>query len=316
MGRGIVESGLFRSERYQLEQRTSDPATTQEGDMWIRTDLAPDTNQLATLRFANGGGTIDIPIYDVAASAASKISKAWRVQTGGVTGFVPILETSGTYDQLRIQRGSNWWGTHDSLSAISDPVDHYDELLYEDKGNTLSDYYGGDLSVFSRQTATALQGTHALEGGSNPGGRISSTSGLPRYPDTGETFRFDTQFGDERSSYYFLWATTDETNSTGGYGARIDDNTNVIGLYRFGTDGSVTKLQTSSTNLDSYDNTQLTGEIQWGSSGGLTFDLLDANDNSLNSVSATDTTYTDGGIGVRDGGPGTTPFYIDNIRIV
>ena len=64
MGRGIVEYELFRAERYGWDVRTSDPQNHSEGEAWIRSDLSPDTDQIGTLRWDAGGGTIwDIPIF-------------------------------------------------------------------------------------------------------------------------------------------------------------------------------------------------------------------------------------------------------------
>lgn len=121
MGRGIIESGLFRSEQYQLELRTTDPATYHEGEAWIRTDIAPETDQIATLRFDNGASNIDIPIYDSAATT-NGVSKAWRVQIGGVTGFIPITTAGPTFNQLKFQHNGSAYGVHDAVSAIPDSV--------------------------------------------------------------------------------------------------------------------------------------------------------------------------------------------------
>lgn len=120
MGRGIVESGLFRSERYQLERRTSDPATTQEGEMWIRTDLAPDADQLATLRFDAGGSTWDVPIYNVGATTEN-VEKVWRVSIGGTTGFVPLTDDSPTFEALKYQHNGAAFSAHDALTAFATP---------------------------------------------------------------------------------------------------------------------------------------------------------------------------------------------------
>lgn len=119
MGRGIVESGLFRSERLGLEQRTTDPSSYQDGEAWVRTDLAPDTDQIGTLRFNKSGTLVDIPIFDDDAST-SDITKAFRVPINGATGFVPFVESGGVNDFLRLQHNSTWLGAHDSLTAIPD----------------------------------------------------------------------------------------------------------------------------------------------------------------------------------------------------
>jgi len=121
MGRGTIGSGLFRSERYGLDLRTTDPVNHNDGEAWIRTDLAPDSDQLATLRFDNGSGVWDIPIYDTAASV-NNVKKAQRIQIAGTTGFIPVVEGSGAYDAVRLQHNGAVHSVHDSLdySAIPD----------------------------------------------------------------------------------------------------------------------------------------------------------------------------------------------------
>ncbi|GAA0305466.1 LamG-like jellyroll fold domain-containing protein [Halarchaeum salinum] len=158
MGRGIIESGLFRSERYQLERRTSDPATTQEGEMWIRTDIAPDADQLATLRFDNGSGTWDIPIYDTTATT-DNVSKALRFEVAGSTGFVPVTTSGGTYDALRLQHNDSTYAFHDALeaSAIPDSVIH--RYTFEDNSDTttLTDIAGSADGTITGMTYTSSQ---------------------------------------------------------------------------------------------------------------------------------------------------------------
>lgn len=150
MGRGIVESGLFRSERYQLEQRTTDPASTSEGEMWIRTDLAPDSDQLATLRFDAGGSTWDVPIYDVAATT-DNVEKAWRVQVGGATGFVPITDDNAAHPALKFQHNGTAYGAHNALTASAIPdsaIAHWDatQLAYND-GVTVDPWTDSEASL-------------------------------------------------------------------------------------------------------------------------------------------------------------------------
>lgn len=120
MGRGVVEYETFRSERYEFEERTTDPSSTTEGDAWIRTDIAPATDQIATLRFDNGGSTIDIPLFDSAATTTN-VTKVWRVAVGGQTGFIPLSTVGGTYPQLRFKHNSSVLEAHDSLSATAIP---------------------------------------------------------------------------------------------------------------------------------------------------------------------------------------------------
>jgi len=177
MGRGTVESGLFRSERYQLEQRTSDPANHSEGEAWIRTDVSPDTGQIATLRFDNGGSAIDIPIFDSTASADSDISKAWRVRVNGTTGFISVIETGGTYDQLRLQHNGNSYGVHDSLSA---PLDS-GVLLYMIGASNDSVYEYDVSTAFDVSTASFSQSFDVSGQDGFPEGMVWEISGSKVY---------------------------------------------------------------------------------------------------------------------------------------
>jgi len=67
MGRGIIENGLFRAERIQLEQRTTDPSDPDPNEEWLRVDIKPtyddaDGNSqtgVAEYRVANADGSVD-----------------------------------------------------------------------------------------------------------------------------------------------------------------------------------------------------------------------------------------------------------------
>jgi len=122
MGRGIVVAGLFRSERYELESRTTDPASYNEGEAWLRTDLAPDANQLATLRFYNGTTIYNIPILSLGSSFAS-VDEALRVPVAGTTGYIPIISPAdATFEDLRFQHNGGTTALHDEpgLAAFFD----------------------------------------------------------------------------------------------------------------------------------------------------------------------------------------------------
>jgi len=165
MGRGIIESGLFRSERAQMEQRTTDPASTSEGEMWIRTDLAPDADQLATLRFDAGGSTWDVPIYDVAATT-DNVAKAWRVPVGGATGFIPITDALPAFAALKYQHHGAAYGAHDALTASAIPDSGISRWRFDEgSGTTATDSWGTNNGTINgaSYTTDAEIGTHALD---------------------------------------------------------------------------------------------------------------------------------------------------------
>lgn len=315
MGRGIIESGLFRSERYQLERRTSDPATTQEGEMWIRTDLAPDADQLATLRFDNGSGTWDIPIYDTTATT-DNVSKALRFEVAGSTGFVPVTTSGGTYDALRLQHNDSTYAFHDALEASAIPdsvVDNFEAILYEDEGNTLSDYYSGDVSEYTRQTTTVFEGSYALEC-SVPGDgstfimRSYEGDGL-NYPSEGDTFSY--------------WIRCDASNA-GAYsgdllwGVDTDDSGFEVRLDRGSSNYTVESPNETVINDAPYSypaDEWEEWELEWLSDQiNVTVYDTDGNEKETNSGSHT-ASRTSGGIGYRIGGGASITSQWDDVQI-
>jgi hypothetical protein len=126
MGRGTVESGLFRSERYGLEVRTTDPAAYNEGEAWIRSDVAPDTDQIATWRFADSGSsTVDVPIF-ATGTAGFNVAEAVRVRVGGTDGYIPITDAGGTFSYLLAQHAGAQYELHDATAVLDSAIAHFD----------------------------------------------------------------------------------------------------------------------------------------------------------------------------------------------
>jgi len=84
--------------------------------MWLRTDLAPATDQIATLRVDNGSGTWDVPVFDDAASTTN-VEKVLRLPVGGTVGFIPTTSSGGAFSDLRLQHSGSTLQWHDSLEA-------------------------------------------------------------------------------------------------------------------------------------------------------------------------------------------------------
>jgi hypothetical protein len=254
MGRGIVESGLFRAERYGLQERTSDPGSYSEGEAWIRTDVSPDTDQIATLRFADGSSTtIDVPIYDSAASAGSNLSKAWRVRVNGVAGFVPIVETGGVYDQIRMQHNGNWWGAHDSLIAI--PNSEADQKLVHRW------YLSEDSGPFVDEIGSA-------DGSNNGTVQV-----------TGDWVDGAARDGDGASDYI-------ETTTWGSFGSNMDTDWAIAFSIQTSDSGFASILGTDANYL----RVDIAGVD--GGSGELTWFMRDGSGNDLHV--GTDNRYDDG----------------------
>lgn len=200
----------------------------------------------------------------------------------------------------------------------------------------LSEYSqsGGNWEVEDESNAAtnAKDGSKLLKG--DPGGdtaneALYSTSGLNTYPSPGDTFKGWARTGDDTSEddeqgpfVYFAVASGAPRSGGRGYqagitnsGSSLDDTT----IKRMDTDGSVTTLASDTSHSYSM-STWYEFEVDWATDGTITFTTYNESGTQLNSVSATDTNYSDGGFGVEHGsGSATSGFstaYWDYWRVV
>jgi hypothetical protein len=307
MGRGIVEAGLGRTERLELEQRTSDPATTQQGEMWLRTDLAPATDQIATVRVDNGSGTWDVPVFDASASTTN-VEKVLRLPVGGTVGFVPTTASGGAFSDLRLQHSGSTLQWHDSLEAsvIPDSGDHQWHID-EGSGTTLNDSVG---SV----TATINGATWQAESGP-VGGQFLSHDGVDDYWVTDSALSLDqatlcgwvrpndfTSFGNQLVS----WGNNiDEGDRDGFYLDTEDADGEVLVVMAGGSNGSSVHRNVSFAGVGSW------GFYAINYDGGdvrlITFD----NSSELADVSASATDTASGSHAIYGGGNPTDGRHAD-----
>jgi len=211
----------------------------------------------------------------------------------------PIRDGSGSsIGSIRLGDGSEIsevrTGARDVLfSAIPDSVvDNFEEPLYEDKNNTLTDYYDGDLSQASRQQTTVLKDSRSLK--VSQGGFIGSTSGLPRYPNQDETFRIFVQnpsSGGRIYVYFFLQSST----GFGGYRVGVRPGLDDLVLQESNPNNTQSRIEKTSVSLST--GTTYFVDTLPQSNGTITATLFDTSGTQLAQVSGTNTTYTDGGIG-------------------
>lgn len=179
--------GIY-TERWTFEVRTSDPANTEEGDWWVRGDLAPESNQLATFRFDHGGGVWDIPIYESGTSEPS-VYEVWTFRVNGSLGFIPLIEAGdAAFTELRFQHNGTTTAMHNApglaaffdvaITGTNSPVDEGDTLsvdyLVENTGD-LQDTQDIRLQDFS----DAVVDTDAdvqLGGGASSTGTLTWTT--------------------------------------------------------------------------------------------------------------------------------------------
>lgn len=240
MGRGVVVAGLFRAERYGVEERTTDPASYQEGEAWLRTDLAPDTDQIATLRFYNGSVIYDVPVLSLGSSFSS-VSEALRIRVAGTTGYIPIIAPSdAAFEDIRFQHSGGTTALHDepglaaffdvSIASTNSPVTEGENLNVDysvtntgDVSDTqdivLRDF--GDTQV-DQDTGVSLSGSQSVSG----------------------TLTWSTQAGDSGSGNIDVVSENDIASSSVTIEGAILDS-GLIHRYKFNDDS------TGSTAVDS-----------------------------------------------------------------
>lgn len=195
MGRGTIESGLFRAERYEIEQRTSDPSNPDPDEEWLRVDIKPtyeDANGttqtgVAEYRIANADGTVDTaPVAALGHATGTEVVDKRRafVDAGGSPtgkGFVPYATSGATYGKRRMEHPVDGRvAMHDALtvSAIPDSVVNR-WPINEGSGTTFADAVG-------TADGTWFGGTWVAD--SNfIGGYGYSLDGVDDYGDTGAT---------------------------------------------------------------------------------------------------------------------------------
>ena len=125
MASGTVGAELWRTEQLTLEERTTDPEETTEGAVWVRTDIAPAPDQIASLCVDRGDSVATVPVYDLDADTEEEIAQPLRLEVDGSTGFVPFLETGqgAACPYLRQQHGGETLEAHDNV--ILDGNDFY-----------------------------------------------------------------------------------------------------------------------------------------------------------------------------------------------
>jgi len=181
--------------------------------------------------------------------------------------------------------------------------------------NDLSEY-GGSVgsSDVNIQTGTVFEGTYALEL-SDPNGNpnIYSTSGLPRYPQAGDTFEyhvyFDSSSGVSDPGLDFGFAYQDADNM---YFISTDRNGELELKKRDGGSQSTPASDTSLSNF-SYDEWHKV-QVEWEEGGSITVSIFDSSDTELGSISTVDSTFSEGGIEWEQGNQDSV-LYTDFARI-
>lgn len=252
-----------------------------------------------------GGGTMTATLYAEDDSQVAQVSGSSTTWTAGGHGWAEIANVTSYADYaLVVPEGAQ------STPGTSSEIDTFED-------GDLDEYSPDPASLNTVQSATVYEGTYALQTEKQDGNRekVVSTNGLPNYPEAGDTWEYwfymEPNPDNIRHNAYF--GHQDSDNS---YWIRADSNADHLRLFRY-ENASATTVMDVSVALSNYVNEWLRVVVEWGSSGGFTITLYDRNGTSLASGTATDTTFTAGGVGWQ--AAGNTGFegyaYTDSARV-
>lgn len=168
--------------------------------------------------------------------------------------------------------------------------------------NDLAEYatHNGDSADSTTQGTTVHDGSYALEintNGSASAHAIESTSGLARYPDPGQTFQVWLRGSPnaQNRDIEFCFATQGAGSAyfPDGYRVTVEPSNDRMRLHV--VDGGNPSSIASANATLSYD-TWYRLEIVWGTGGSIDVTLYDDAGNQLATMSANDSTFSDGGI--------------------
>lgn len=168
----------------------------------------------------------------------------------------------------------------------------------------IDSFEDGDLSEYSvwnssggsvaAATTRAYDGSYALDHTTDgTGGHdIASTSGLQGYPDQGDTLDFRYYSSNSGDTVYYYFGFQDSNNFY-----KAAHRSDSLGHRLVVNDaGSATEL--ASNGSASFPTGEwVRHKIDWATDGTITCTLYDSTGTQISQISATDTTFADGGVG-------------------
>lgn len=129
MSRGIIDAQTLRSEQFEFEARSSDPADAQPGEYWIRVDqTSSNPDVIAELRRQDTSGVTTAPIFASAEESnlgTDVVRGPSVVLADGSVGFVAMTTGDGAVGSPRaVNAAGTLYVSHDALelNPIPDSV--------------------------------------------------------------------------------------------------------------------------------------------------------------------------------------------------
>lgn len=213
---------------------------------------------------------------------------------------------------------------HPSIKTISDVLEF--TIVSSNTDEIIADFESGNFDGFTTYNNVSIDSkaysgnysTRLERDGSYP--TIISNSGLPNYPNIGDTWQHWFYGTSESVAFVFYWFTQSETvRRPDGYSLVVNNfgQTPKLVIQRV-IDGNVENIQSSEVNNYTTGNWyQLV--LNHTQDNTITATLYEENGTNLGSVSHSDDTYTDGGVGCfifTSTGTQKNVGFTDNWRII
>lgn len=264
--------------------------------------------QIGTVKLeTQNNGTVDVPVFDTA-DAGSSVYDMVRVQAGSNVGFIPFVDTStAAYPYLRVQSQNHGIVAAHNKAKLAQIIDSAEDGDVSEYSGVGADTFGDITTSNSRAT----DGSLSILIFENDGWYIS-TSGLNTYPQAGDTIKADVYPSSSDAGGSILFGCQSDGKLGSLYYVNYDYDGDLL-LEKISDTGATTTL--ASTSATKYDGEWLSYTINWGSNGTIDATVERSNGDTVASITGSDTTYTDGGIGISTAGSNSNvDTYFDYIR--
>lgn len=262
-------------------------------------------------RLYNVSGTLieTIDVNNGDSGGVKLVTSSTENDTAEVDPSISLNESTEYYWQadsgvLQDTSGNSWNGISDTTT-----------YNFTSKTLVMADFETGDFSnwdnvpsSWSIETSTVYEGNYAFYKEAGNGPASSATYGGPvQTPSQGDTFRWHHYHGGNSNGASQIQFGFQDWNNR--YQASFNINDDVMKLQK--VEGGSGSTMTSSSLSGSSGNWYI-NEVEWQEDGTIIYTVYDSNENQLNQISATDNTFTSGGIALEAHGD----VYTDNIRYV
>lgn len=197
--------------------------------------------------------------------------------------------------------------------------DTLQQLIDDFEDGDISEY-GSDTGQYATQTSTVKEGTTALQGDVSSGNayHILSTSGLNYYPSQGDTWRLWNRVqssGDMAANHFGVQSVPTSGLPDNGYMVQTRVAANEIRIY-LRSSASWTLLASASVSLSSATWYEI--KVDWATDGTITLTIFDSAGSQLAQASATDTSFSSGGIGwgAHNANSNASSIFFDHSRTI